>query len=910
MNQSALQKLPETLHSQIECLLSISPLFESLINACDEPEYQQLFCTAEHALLPELGEHWFPECASTDINECLVHLRQLKQRAMRHIIWWELGLHEDIERSYQSITLVAEALLEQALVMAERLIAPRFGRLEHGSFCIIGLGKLGGRELNLGSDVDPLFLWQGSGSSAGGRKAVAANEYYAHLSRMLIRLMSEYAVGGIVWPVDMRLRPGGDGAAICLNLDATLSHYLEYGQTWERAMLIKARPVVGDRALGEAFVAGVAPFVYRRYLDYSSVAALAEMKRRIDRQAGQTEISEGFDVKRGRGGIREVEFIIQSMQLLHGGSQSCLRLVEGKTALIALQQQGLITLSETEKLFDSYCFWRRVEHAVQARKGEQTHALPTDYVDYLTKALAIDNIEECMHQHAAYVRSIFSERVLPISELNESEQGWLDDMGLLDAYQLSDESREAIKKSLQQMHEQLLRGMLPERSRKQVGIILDEAMPCWLDDANAVQAIAAFEKLLHSIAGRATWIDLLATHRGALQWLIGALSASRYLSEHIAKNPSWLEWPLLSVRGAVEIDRLCHEITTLDGQDEGAFLAGLGQLVDQARIRCALAVDAHSVDPLVMGGWLADVADAAVQACLKSSLLQLKLPLDFPMVALALGKHGSREMGLVSDLDMVFVMAGDPGEVLQGRTLREWAQRVGRRMIRQLTGLTPFGAGYEFDSRLRPSGNSGVLVTTLQGFRDYQLDEAQTWEHQALCRARAVTSGQNVQDKVMAVIHEVLNLSRDKQGLARDVITMREKMLSHLGSKGRGSINLKQDAGGLVDIEFLAQYARLAFGPADGQNNVFGTVDYFENMPKSAPLAWHESAVMLAQTYQEYRQMENALRVELWQSIGSFSVDIHAAEWETMRRHASIHTPDTLYQRMQAVHACFRSLLS
>jgi len=909
MDHAFFETIPISLQANAQRLLDISPLFKSLMRTGNEHDWQQVFQDKDHALLPDASELWQPHLNSTDINECMMHLRVLKQRAMRHIIWWELGVHGDIEASYQSITHVAEGLLQQAVGMAEDLIAARFGRLNGGKFCVIGLGKLGGGELNLGSDVDPLFIWQGYGQTEGGRKSIPAKEYYNHLSRMLIRLMSEYTVNGMVWPVDMRLRPGGDGAAICLNLDATLSHYLEYAQTWERAMLIKARPVAGDMTLGAAFLKGVEPFVYRRYLDYSSVAALADMKRRIDLQAGSYVIAEGFDVKRGHGGIREIEFIIQSMQLLHGGRETSLRQHEGKAALDVLQQKGFMEADEAKKLFEAYCFWRCIEHAIQARKGEQTHALPAEYEHYLSKALAIKDINACMQQQSRYVAAIFSERVLPVSQQESDKKIWLSHHSLSDAVSLNEESRQAMQKALQDIDEQLLRGLLPERSRQQVEIILGTAMPCWLDDANGAQAVRAFADLLHVISGRATWVDLLATHQGALRWFIGVLSASRYLAEHIVKNPSWLEWPLANERGEVEVQQVCTSIHQLTGrEDEGEFLAELGRCVDQARVQCALAVDAHEVVPMVMGAWLADAADAAVQACLRSCLYQLKLPHDFPLVALALGKHGSREMGLVSDLDMVFILAGDPNVEIHGRSAREWAQRLGRRMIRQLTGNAPFGAAYEFDARLRPSGNSGVLVTSLHGFKDYQVHEAQTWEHQALCRARAVTGSKEVKTKVMAVVQGVLDMPRDMKKLATDVLEMRQKMLDHLSRKHESQINLKHDAGGLVDIEFLAQYACLAF--SSQRAGQYSTVQSLLKLPEDAPKAWHDASEILTQSYITYREMENALRVELWQSIGQLSMDEQASEWEIMRRHTAMPSPQVLQTTMQKIHVIFHQLLT
>ncbi|ATX79192.1 glutamate-ammonia-ligase adenylyltransferase [Mariprofundus aestuarium] len=901
-----LQHSPENLHADVRRVYEVSQQFATLMRSVDEEGCKALFRPVDEALLPDGSESWVPTCDSSDFVTCMSHLRQCKHRGHRHLIWWELGLGGDMDASCRAIADLASGLMDESLKMAERLVAPRYGCIEGGSFCVIGLGKLGGRELNLGSDVDPLFLWQGEGSSVDGRQSIPAPEYYMHLSRMLIRLMGERTVDGIVWPVDMRLRPGGDGAAIALHLEATLSHYLEYGQTWERAMLIKARPVAGDLALGQAFVEGISPFIFRRYLDYTTVAALADMKRRIDGQAGLGGISPGYDVKRGRGGIREIEFIIQSMQLLHGGRNSELRVQPSMLAIDRLMDAGVIGEEDVIELKSAYRFWRRIEHAIQARRGEQTHKLPEDYAGYLTAATGIAGVEQQMVHHAAIVEDAFRKFVKPVGEEEVEEKNWLS--GSRDGLEsLGEEDCERMLLALKRVDAWLSRGLLPERSRMQVGRILEQAMPKWLDDENGVSALEAFADLIHSISGRATWVDLLATHQGALDWLIGVLSASRYLADHIARDPSWLEWPLMTEHSEADIRNICAELDALDNLDDvEQTLADIGRWVDRARLLSALAVDAHTGDVMTIGGWMADIADAATAAVIRLCLFQMDLPKAFPFVALAMGKHGSHEMGLVSDLDMVFIIVHDnPSEMLGKRSMSEHAQRIGRRAIQYLTAVPPFGAGFEFDARLRPSGSSGVLVTSLTGFHDYQLNDAQTWEHQALCRARPAAGPDDAKIAVEAVVTEILDQQRDRGALASDVVEMRRKMIDHLASKSDAVTNLKHDAGGLVDIEFLAQYARLAFGGAGRR-----TIDVLNNLPDSAPEAWREAGNWLAETYLDYRQMENALRVELWRSIGKLPNNAQATEWKTMCRHAAIHSPDALTARMQRVHETFNRLLT
>ncbi len=903
---SILQLTSENLHEDIRRLFEQSQQFSMLMRTASDEECLLLFKPLTEAVLPDGSDIWVPHNGSSDLVSCLAHLRQCKHRAHRHLIWWEMGLRGEMDASCRAIADLASGLMDEALNMAARLITARYGQVKGGSFCVIGLGKLGGRELNLGSDVDPLFVWQGEGMTAGGRQSIPAAEYYMHLSRMLIRLMSERTVDGIVWPVDMRLRPGGDGAAIAMHRDATVNHYLEYGQTWERAMLIKARPVAGDEQLGQAFVDAIAPFIYRRYLDYTTVAALAEMKRRIDGQAGSGGIAPGYDVKRGRGGIREIEFIIQSMQMLHGGRNAYLRVQPSMQAINLLMEAGAIGKDDVDALQDAYRFWRRIEHAIQSRRGEQTHKLPDDFADYLSSATGIRDIEQQMIRHAAVVEDAFCKFVKPVSEDKQQGRGWLS--GKRDELERLEETmRERMYLALKHIDNCLLRGLLPERSRAQVDRILGQAMPRWLDDENGVTALEAFARLIHSISGRATWIDMLATHQGVLDWLVGVLSASRYLADHIVRDPSWLEWPIMSEHSETDVREICTQLDDLnDFDDVEQTLADVGHWVDRARLLSALAVDAHATDTMTVGGWLADMADAATSAVLRLCLHEMSLPAGFPFVALAMGKHGSHEMGLVSDLDMVFVLVcDDPSEMIGPRSMGEHAQRIGRRMIQYLTGNPPFGAGFEFDARLRPSGSSGVLVTNITGFRNYQRNEAHTWEHQALCRARAAAGPQVAKECVDLAVKEVLDLDRDPVALAADVLEMRQKMIDHLASKSDEIINLKHDAGGLVDIEFLAQYARLAFGGTGRR-----TIDVLQSLPQCAPEIWKQEAGWLADTYLDYRQMENALRVELWRSIGKLPNDVEATEWETMRRHASIQSPGELMQRMQRVRSIFTVLLN
>ncbi len=908
---------------RFDCLREQSSFFAAQIQHATEQDIQAILALspAHPEALPDQSDAWVPHAdEQQSVDEALAALRHAKRRGIPYFLWWELGINGDIEDSARHLALWASGLIQTALDMAKIFITPRFGQLEdaQGKFIVVGLGKLGGWELNLGSDVDLIFVWdaQENATTTGGRNSVPAKEYYQHLSRMLIRLMGENTHDGMTWLTDMRLRPNGDGAPICLSLQATLNHYQDHGQTWERAMLSKASVVAGNPSLGEAFLKGIRPFIWRQYMDYTTVQALSEMKQRIDKQSGERVLDVGFDVKRGHGGIREIEFMIQSLQLLHAGRNDALAVTPSMDALGKLNQAGFLNDDETAVLRSAYRFWRRVEHAVQAYRGLHTHQLPDNWESWLAFALQEKHIKATMLRHSDAVHELFQHHFKNISENSEFSNSWLhaspSQLVELINGQFATESsdqQQQMATALQAIQTQLQRNLLPERSLEQIESITLYFLKHWQGDANALTALQAWSNLLHHIGGRATWVDLLSNNEIVLIWLANMLASSGYIAKNIAANPTWLEWPLNPHAKEERISDICRQISALETieNEDDTFLASIGRLVDEARLTTAVQIASDDeFDPLIGGKWLSDVADQTVLAAIRLALFQYGLPADFPLVALAMGKHGSQSMGLVSDLDMVFILVHpDPFEVgPKNKNQREWAQRVGRRVIQHLSLKPPYGAGFEFDARLRPSGNSGVLVTTLQAFHDYQLHEAQTWEHQALCRGRPISFSAAINAEVKAVKDEVLRLPRVENELKHDVKKMRRKMLKHLGSTSKAQMNLKQDKGGLVDIEFLAQYAQLHFDVDET-----GTVATLQHLPDHASKAWLQHAPYLIESFMIYRQMENALRVHLWASVGRLPADDTASEWETLRRHTPVQSVQALKERMQHVYKIFEELL-
>ncbi|RME83589.1 MAG: bifunctional [glutamate--ammonia ligase]-adenylyl-L-tyrosine phosphorylase/[glutamate--ammonia-ligase] adenylyltransferase, partial [Zetaproteobacteria bacterium] len=385
------------------------------------------------------------------------------------------------------------------------------------------------------------------------------------------------------------------------------------------------------------------------------------------------------------------------------------------------------------------------------------------------------------------------------------------------------ERRRAFAAGLAEIRELLEQGGFPPRAPSKLRRFLAEAMPAWIEDANGVQALARWVALLRRMRGRWGYLDLAADHEGVRRWLIGVLSAGRFVADRVAQDPALLEWPIEQQGLGEELGAWIARLDAIAADDEEAALRALARATEQAKLAVALAADAHLVDGVQAGAAMADLADAAARAARRVALGALGLDEEFPLVVVAMGKWGSREMSPASDLDLVFVLADDaPRRMLaSGRTAMEMAQRAARRTLQTLTQAPPFGAGFAVDARLRPAGQAGVLCVSIQGLADYYRKEAMLWEHQALARARAVAGPDGARARVEALIQKILNIPRDPEEVARAMREMKAKIERHHGGKP-GVIDLKHDPGGMVDIEFAAQYARLVLH--HGETGVVSTL--------------------------------------------------------------------------------------
>jgi len=379
----------------------------------NDEECFQLFVPKERCLLPHQHKECIPQIdASLSLKQTMKRMRQCKNKGLRHTLWWEIGVSGSVLRSACSLSLWADHFLQTAIIQAEHLLHPQFGHMEGGRFCIIGLTKLGGVELNLKSHLNLLFIWDSPSLYSNGAEKIPAQDFYTRKAKLIIQMMSEVTEDGLVWPVDMQLRPEGQTSPICQNLSTTLNHYHHHGKTWERMMLTKARAVAGNLDLADQFIEKVQPFIYRAHMDYSTIQDLTDMKNVIDTdtQKAPTDIQTGFNIKYGKGSIREIEFTVQSLQLLHAKRYPQLQLTNSMDTLAALQNSGLLSNTKAQELHRSYVVWRMIEHALQARLGEQNYFLENDYESYLFQARRLECPTLIMQKHANITHRYFAEQ--------------------------------------------------------------------------------------------------------------------------------------------------------------------------------------------------------------------------------------------------------------------------------------------------------------------------------------------------------------------------------------------------------------------------------------------------------------------------------------------------------------------
>jgi glutamate-ammonia-ligase adenylyltransferase len=819
-------------------------------------------------------------------------LRRVRTREMVRIAWRDLAGWSRLEDTLADLTALAEGCIRGALEMLAQTQrreqpAPVDTHGREVSLVVLGMGKLGAGELNFSSDIDLIFAYPDA-VAAKKRGAPEPEEYFTRLGRALINVLNDNDENGFVFRVDMRLRPYGNSGALVCSFEAMEDYYQSQGREWERYAMIKARPVGGEEADGAALMALLRPFVYRRYLDYNAFAALRDLKRQIQAQVerkGQQD-----NLKLGPGGIREVEFIAQALQLVRGGREQRMQNPNLLQVYDLIVEDGHLPAETVDDLTGAYRFLRFAENRLQAIRDQQVHSLPAHDLDRARLAFAMgfdgwDAFLAALDVHRARVQEHFGQLFAgPAEEGSEqpARRIWLEELDKPQAIRLLDEMGYDDSAEVLRWIGQLRSGVAQQYLGEQGRLRFDQLVPQLIVAAAGEGGADTFTRLarvMERIAGRTTYLSLLLEHPAALQHLVRLCAASAWIAEQLARQPILLDQlldarTLFSALDTVILrTELIRAFEAVPADDLERQMDVLRQFRHAMVLRVAAADIVGAIPLMVVSDYLTAIAEVVLEKTLELVWTYMVERHGEPrctdgdttrtarFIVVGYGKLGGIELGYGSDLDLVFLH--DSGGAVQrtdGKKPIEnslFFSRLGQRMIHMLETLTGAGVLYEVDMRLRPSGNSGLLVSSLEAFRDYQEQEAWTWEHQALVRARPICGDAGLARRFEDVRQAVLRKRRDAAELKTDVREMRERMRTELGSGRRAGFHLKQDPGGIVDIEFMVQYLVLRWScdhPALVRYT--DTIRIIAALEEAGLLAAADAAC-LADVYRSYRALNH-----------------------------------------------------
>ncbi|WP_341501883.1 bifunctional [glutamate--ammonia ligase]-adenylyl-L-tyrosine phosphorylase/[glutamate--ammonia-ligase] adenylyltransferase [Gallaecimonas sp. GXIMD4217] len=784
--------------------------------------------------------------ACTSEAELWQALRLWRKRWLCALIWLSQDGQMDEVARIEALSRLAETLIVAARDwLYEQQCALRGtpcdaeGRPQ--PLLVLGMGKLGGGELNFSSDIDLIFTYPRAGETRGGRRSYDNQEFFVKLGQKLIQALDQVTTDGFVYRVDMRLRPYGESGPLVLSFDALEDYYQSQGREWERYAMIKARCMGRAGGHEDELSELLRPFVYRRYLDYSALASLRDMKRLIETEIRRRGLKD--NLKLGPGGIREVEFLVQVFQLIRGGREPTLRTQSLLAALEELVRLGVLTDDEGRALRAAYLFLRCAENNLQAIADKQTQTLPSGELDRLRLAAlqgfaSWQDFSAELARHQALVHRLFRESIgdepqaeseLPEALTSITAARWSSDelARLLLEGGVSLELDQELAEAVANLLAELAARPMGERGRRRLEKLLPMLLWQLRGLAEPVATVARLTALLKTLVSRTVYLELLLENPGARAQLIKLLAASRLVADQLTAmpllldeliDPRHLHSPLPLQDYQPELDRylLRIEPDDLEGQMEA-----LRQFKAAQSLRIA-AADLSGVMPLMkVSDHLSRLAETIVAACIQLAWRSVAVrhgspPAQGPedLLVLGYGKLGGLELGYGSDLDLVFLVAGGDSQTDGERPIgsRQFYLKVVQKLTHLLSTRTLSGVLYEIDTRLRPSGASGLLVSTLDAFADYQHKEAWCWEHQALSRARSVHGRPVLRQRFEQTRLAVLAKARAEEELKAEVVAMRDKMRSHLDGGRDGLLDLKQGPGGITDIEFLVQYLLLRHG--------------------------------------------------------------------------------------------------
>ncbi|MEA5114932.1 MAG: bifunctional [glutamate--ammonia ligase]-adenylyl-L-tyrosine phosphorylase/[glutamate--ammonia-ligase] adenylyltransferase [Geobacteraceae bacterium] len=889
-----------------------SPFLASII--CRYPEYfRGLFLEdrintagAFHEKLAMLRS----ACADvTDFKALLPILRRFKYSEILRIAARDLAGLASLEDTTGELSDLAAASLEAARQSCLHILIREHGRpLMHTSsgeteaeFLVLGMGKLGGRELNFSSDIDLVYFYSSDEGETEGitlpdgmiRGRISLHSFFAKLAEMVTKALSQVTEDGFVFRVDLGLRPEGKSGDLALSLRSAEVYYEAWGQSWERSAMLKAWPVAGSMVLGEQFLRMIEPFVYRKYLDYTLVEDMMAMKKKIDLSLAREKGGE-TNIKLGRGGIREIEFFIQALQLVFAGKNPALRVRNSLQALQALRDSHIISGEDCDSLSYAYRFLRMVEHRIQVVQERQTHSLPASEEEMLAlarrcgylEAAGLRNFRETLEFHRSKVSEIygglFLSRDKRLKEDISPETYFFFDAGA-DPDLVKDMLAERHFEDVDAAYENLviLRDGTPRIRLSQRGQRLREAIvPLMLQEIitspDPDMALANSESFLHSVGQRASFYALLAENREILKLLVSLFGMSKFLSKIFIQNPELLDNMVSRTLPALkELSDAKGELDSLlaNAEDFEESLDILRRYRNEEFVRIGMQDIFGEINQAEIAGQLTNLAETCLDAACGLAVRELSrfgTPIwvdpegvDRPasLAILGMGKLGGKELNYHSDLDIIYVYD------FQGMTNgekkisnHEYFAKLGQKIISILTTPTREGYVYKIDTRLRPSGNAGPLVTSLESFRSYHRNEALIWERQALTKARVVMGESPLKDDIEGIIRETVYGRSAGEEVRREIHRLRKRMETELARESLGSYNIKTGRGGMVDVEFVVQYLQLKHGMDYPEIRGFSTLEALEAI-RDHSLVTKSDFATLHDGYVFLRHLENRLRI-------------------------------------------------
>jgi glutamate-ammonia-ligase adenylyltransferase len=820
-------------------------------------------------------------------------LRLYKYRELARLMARDLMLTADAEELGRELSHLAQAIVSVALERVRRAMVARYGMPHEDGFCVLGLGKLGGEDLNFSSDIDLLYVYQADGQTQGGSSGSLSNaQFYTKLSEGLTRALSAITAEGFCFRVDLNLRPQGRSGAIALSLPATLGYYEAQGRTWERAALLKARVIAGDEELANRLIQSLTPFVWRRSLDLSVVEALRKLKAQIDARAQAS----AEDVKLGPGGIREIEFFVNALQLLHGGQKPAVRERNTLRALRKLDREGLVASADAEALEEAYLFLRRVENHLQMMEERQTHRLPAGNVENLRLARSLGfadwtSFAARLSEHREFVRLAFSQL------LGQSVRDETPDEPLLllamDPEAPDDRRREALEQRGFAASDRALEalgrlsrapgslfGFSPGGPEPQAIKLLAEIAKTPDPD----QALFFFCDFLTGLRSPAGYLSILVEAPEVRRRMLNLFAQSDYLSQYFLRHPELLDVLVQRDFGPTDPSgsRVREElaIRLQRSSDLEERLTAMRRFKNEGLLRIGLNDISGEISVPDVADQLTTVADAildeVLQLAQKEQLERYGEPRSGSKVetlaVIALGKLGGRELGYHSDLDLLFVYSGSGTDETSGGSRgrishHEYFAKLVQRLLYFMQLHLREGHLYKVDTRLRPSGNQGTLVVRQETFRDHHQRRGQIWERQSLIKARPLAGDLAMAGQLLAnLIHPLVYERPLPADAAAEIDRLRRRMEVEISKETAEDLDPKGGYGGLVDIEFAVQYLQLVFGGRFSSVRTSNTLKALSGLQAEACID-PKDAEVLREGYIFHRRLENRLRLVQGRSI-------------------------------------------